>query len=99
MNDVVLVVEADRTLQKMLVQRLHVAGFAPVPTSTWEEALQLVRLGLAVDLIFLGPTIAVDEGCSEPAVAHIPLVLLPPDPWPTINRFTIDTSVRHAMPP
>jgi DNA-binding response OmpR family regulator len=99
MSATVLVVEADRWLQKAIVRRLHLAGFAPVPASTWQEALKLVRLGLVVELIFLGPTVPLEEGCREAAVAQIPMIILPPDPWDAIDRFTDRPSAPHASGP
>jgi DNA-binding response OmpR family regulator len=95
MTDVVLVVEADSTLRKMLVERFHLAGFAPIAVSTWTEAVDLVRRGgIPFELIFLGPTVPPDEGCSERAVMHIPIVVLPCDPWSAIDRFTSSKSGR-----
>jgi hypothetical protein len=94
MTDVVVVVESDWRLRNMIARRLHLAGYAPIGTATWTDALDLVRIGVKVTLIFLGPTIGADDGCSEPLVAHIPLVVLPPDPWLAIDRFISD----HRLP-
>ena len=77
MTEVALVVEADSTLRQLLEQRLRLAGFAPVGARNWAEALHLVQLGTEVTLLFLGPSFSMTEGCSEPAVAHIPMIALP----------------------
>ena len=76
-TEVVVVVEADSTLRQLLAQRLRRTGLAPVAVRTWPEALHVTRLGTDVTLIILGPSLPLTEGCSEPAVAHIPIIALP----------------------
>ena len=76
-TEVVVVVEADSTLRQLLAQRLRRTGFAPVAARSWPEAVQFIRLGTAVTLIIVGPSLPVTEGCSEPDVAHIPIITLP----------------------
>lgn len=77
LTEVVVVVEADSTLRQLLAQRLRRTGCAPVAVRSWPEAVHFIRLGTAVTLIILGPSIPLTEGCSEPAVAHIPIITLP----------------------
>src|SRR5476651_1056759 len=87
MTEAVLLVEADSTLRQLLAQRLRLAGFAPVSARTWAEALHLMQLGTAATLIFLGPSVPLTEGCSEPDIAHIPIIALPSaDPCEALAR-------------
>ncbi len=79
----VLVVDDDPNLVRLMSRFLTLEGFAPVPASNGQEALQYLRGGGAASVILLDLRMPVMDGWTfrreqreDPGLAAIPIVVL-----------------------
>lgn len=88
----ILVVEDDESLRQVIVELLRREGYAVAEASNGREALeQLPRTRpLAVILDVMMPvmdgTTFLEHKLSDPAVAHVPVVIFSSHPPPDIHR-------------
>jgi CheY-like chemotaxis protein len=83
MTSTVLVVDDDANLVRLMSRFLKLQGFAAVPASNGEEALEYLRGGGPANAILLDLRMPVMDGWAfrraqreDPLLAHIPVVVL-----------------------
>ncbi len=83
MGPAILVVEDDPQLRGLMVQWLHLSGFAPITAPNGEEALILLRAGVPARVILLDLAMPVMDGWAfrraqqgDARIAHIPVIVM-----------------------
>lgn len=83
MTSIILVVDDDPNLQRVMSKFLEFEGFAPVRAGNGQEALDYLRGGGAASVILLDLRMPVMDGWAfrkaqraEPAIAEIPIVVI-----------------------
>jgi len=83
MSPPILIVDDDPNLQRLMTKFLKLEGFASVPTSNGQEALDYLRAGGDACVILLDLRMPVMDGWafrkeqqSDPGLAGIPIIVL-----------------------
>jgi DNA-binding response OmpR family regulator len=83
MGPAILVVEDDPQLRGLVVNWLHLSGFAPITAPNGEEALMLLRAGIPAKVILLDLAMPEMDGWAfrraqqnDARIAHIPVIVM-----------------------